>query len=106
MLAATFLAGCTGVQLASQPITPARPVALKQPALDTWREYEELRGSLDKDKLKAFFSSRPQVIVGRLWQVYQTCSVAKREWESAGDGLAAGEKSADFDPMQSPVAIN
>ena len=49
---------------------------------------------------KGFFSKRPQAIAGRLWKIYQTVSTAKRDWETADDGLAAGEKSDEFDPTK------
>ena len=90
--------------VASTAVTPSRPALqrseLKQPELDQWREYEVLRGDLDKDTLKGFFAKRPQAIAGRLWKIYQTVSTAKRDWESADDGLAAGEKSDEFDPTK------
>ena len=90
--------------VATTAVTPARPAVqrseLKQPDLDTWREYEVLRNDLDKDTLKGFFAKRPQAIASRLWNIYQTVSTAKREWEEAEDGLAAGEKSDEFDPTK------
>ena len=90
--------------VATTAVTPARPAVqrseLKQPELDTWREYEVLRNDLDKDTLKGFFAKRPQAIAGRLWKIYQTVSTAKREWEEADDGLAPGEKSDEFDPTK------
>ena len=90
--------------VASTAVTPSRPALqrseLKQPELDQWREYEVLRGDLDKDTLKGFFAKRPQAIAGRLWKIYQTVSTAKRDWEAADDGLAAGEKSDEFDPTK------
>ena len=78
---------------------PFTRVAVQRPELDEWRDYEVLRGTLDKETLKDFFSSRPQAIAARLWKVYRTCTVAKKEWDDA-EGLAAGEKSADFDPTK------
>ena len=90
--------------VATTAVTPSRPALqrseLKQPELDQWREYEVLRGDLDKDTLKAFFSKRPQAVAGRLWKIYQTVSTAKRDWEAADDGLALGEKSDEFDPTK------
>lgn len=90
--------------VATTAVTPARPAVqrseLNQPELDTWREYEVLRNDLDKDTLKGFFAKRPQAIAGRLWNIYQTVSTAKREWEEADDGLAPGEKSDEFDPTK------
>ena len=51
--------------VASTAVTPSRPALqrseLKQPELDQWREYEVLRGDLDKDTLKEFFANYPQI---------------------------------------------
>ena len=75
-----------------------RPVV--RPELDEWREFDELRGSFDKEKMKSFFKTRPQLVASRLLQVATTLRAAKSEWDAADDGLAVGEKSADFDPTK------
>ena len=55
---------------------------------------------MDRKVLQDFFAGRPQAIAVRLAQVASVLNKAKSEWESASDGLAAGEKSADFDPTK------
>jgi len=82
-------------------VTPtARPPVLS-PELDEWRKFEGLRGGLDSDRYKEFFSSRPQLVAARLAKVTSTLYAAKQDWEaSASEGLVNGEKSAEFDPTK------
>jgi len=83
---------------ALSPLEERLPVL--RPELDGWREYEALRqGGLDETTLREFFSQRPQRIAKRLVQVTTTLKQAKSDWE-AGEGLAQGEKSDDFDPTK------
>ena len=76
----------------------ARPPVLR-PELDAWREYDGLRGSIDEEKLRAFFARRPQRVTARLATVAYTLRRAKEEWD-AGEGLSVGEKSEEFDPTK------
>mmetsp|Transcript_6303 Transcript_6303/g.9280 ORF Transcript_6303/g.9280 Transcript_6303/m.9280 type:complete len:573 (+) Transcript_6303:93-1811(+) len=57
--------------------------SVKMRELDKWREFDELRGSLDIDKLKKFFARRPYLISNRLIQVATTIKTALDEWENS-----------------------
>ena len=74
---------------------------VRSAALDPWRDFESLRGRLDREGYQAFFSSRPQQIAARLLEVASTLRTAKAEWEAADDGLKDGEKS---DEVRAPPA--
>ena len=50
--------------------------------LDPWRDFDELRGGLDVDKLKQFFIKRPQLVIGRLFKVITIAKAAKEEWDA------------------------
>ena len=79
----------------------ARP-SVQRVELDPWREYEGLRGdNFDLAELKAFFAGKPQVIAARLLKIVTTVKSAKDDCDAKADtGLAAGEKSADFNPTE------
>ena len=51
-------------------------------------------------KLRSFFAKRPQLVAARLAEVATTLSKAKSDWENSAEGLAAGEKSDEFDPTK------
>lgn len=53
-----------------------------RPELNQWRQYESLRGNLDKEKVAKFFISQPQLITSRLLKVIITLQSAKDEWEA------------------------
>ena len=80
-------------------LVESRPF-VRRPELDQWREYEVLRGDdFDLSELKDFFASKPHVVAGRLLQIASTLQRAKAKWDAgASSGLAAGEKSDEFDP--------
>lgn len=69
--------------------------------LDPWREFDALRGDLDVDKLKDFFTKRPQIIAARLFKVSTTLKLALDEWENGevSDGYT-DEGSYNFDYVE------
>ena len=92
-------AGAKGTVVPTASFIGQRGV-VQSPLLDQWRDYEELRGGLDEQKYRDFFSTRPQRVVGRLYEVASTLRAAKKDWEESEEGLAAGEKSDEFDPTK------
>jgi len=97
------------------PVTPkeensstqnARPMESRpkvmRPELDEWREYDQLRSNLDKDKLIQFFAGKPFSIVRRLIKVATTLKEAKDEWENT----KAAEVTTDFWEVPSPEVLN
>ena len=84
-------------------VVPTRTAVsdIQRPELDKWRNYEALRGDgLEGEKLRSFFAKRPQLVAARLAEVATTLSKAKSDWEKSAEGLAAGEKSDEFDPTK------
>ena len=79
-------------------VVPTRAAVLR-PELEPWREYETLRGGLEKETYKDYFKKRPAQIAKRLIEVGTTLRGAKADWDSA-EGLSAGEKSDEFDPTK------
>jgi len=59
--------------------------------LDTWRQYDDLRGGLDFDKLKKFFVNRPQLVLARLYEVITIAKAAKDEWDNGTPDPAFAE---------------
>lgn len=60
--------------------------------LDPWRQYDDLRGGLDFDKLQKFFGKRPQLVLSRLYEVIAIAKAAKDEWDSGTPDPAFAEK--------------
>ena len=79
-------------------VVPTR-AAVRRPELERWRDYEVLRGGLEKEVYTDYFKQRPTQIASRLVQVASTLRKAKAEWDAA-EGLADGEKSDEFDPTK------
>jgi hypothetical protein len=73
-------------------------VNVQRSELDEWRDFDELRGGLDIDKLNKFFVKRPQLVIGRLAKVITIAKIAKQEWdEGIQDPAFQGEGSYQFD---------
>lgn len=82
------------------PTYAQRPAVVRQ-ELEPWREYETLRGGLDQERYVSYFKQRPAQIASRLYTIASTLRKAKADWDAAADeGLAAGEKSDEFDPTK------
>ena len=72
--------------------------AVERSELDPWREFDELRGGLDVEKLKQFFIKRPQLVVGRLFEVITIAKTAKDEWDTGiQDPRFEGDGGYQFD---------
>jgi len=76
--------------LSNNPVKTEIPVSeLKnsmnaaRPELDEWREYNELRGSLNYDKLQTFFGRRPYLVLNRFWKVSKILKNTVDEWKAA-----------------------
>jgi len=65
------------------------------PELEEWREYNELRGGLNYEKLTKFFSRRPYLITGRLIKVGTILKKTIDEWESAKPTESPDESADD-----------
>ena len=73
-------------------------VNVQRSELDEWRDFDELRGGLDIEKLNKFFVKRPQLVIGRLAKVITIAKIAKQEWdEGIQDPAFQGEGSYQFD---------
>jgi len=72
--------------------------AVKRPELDEWRDFDELRGGLDVEKLNNFFSLRPNLVAGRLIKVAKIAKAAKEEWDNGTPDPAFAESgNYEFD---------
>jgi predicted unusual protein kinase regulating ubiquinone biosynthesis (AarF/ABC1/UbiB family) len=78
--------------------TTTSDVNVQRSELDPWRDFDELRGGLDVDKLQKFFIKRPQLVIGRLAKVITIAKIAKQEWDNGiQDPAFQGEGSYQFD---------
>ena len=84
------------------PTAAAAAAPVLRPELDAWREYEFLRGEdFNLGTLQSYFAGKPQVIAGRLYNIFQTLRRTQAAWEAgASAGLTEGEKSDKFDPTK------
>mmetsp|Transcript_15137 Transcript_15137/g.17537 ORF Transcript_15137/g.17537 Transcript_15137/m.17537 type:complete len:873 (-) Transcript_15137:102-2720(-) len=67
---------------------------VRRSELDPWRDFDELRGGLDIDKLNRFFTKRPQLVFGRLVKVITIAKAAKTEWDNGIPDPAFAEKGS------------
>lgn len=66
--------------------------------LDTWRDFDQLRGGLDFDQLQKFFVDRPKLVFARLYEVITIAKAAKDEWDTGTpDPAFAEDGSYEFD---------
>ncbi|OEU20143.1 ABC1-domain-containing protein [Fragilariopsis cylindrus CCMP1102] len=84
--------------LSEKSTTTSGGVNVQRSELDEWRDFDELRGGLDIEKLNKFFVKRPQLVIGRLAKVITIAKIAKQEWdEGIQDPAFQGEGSYQFD---------
>jgi len=78
------------------PSSPRQPSAenVRRPELDPWRDFDELRGGLNVDKLQSFFLRRPQLVVSRLFKVATIAKKTKDEWDAGTPDPAFAENAS------------
>lgn len=72
--------------------------SVKSPELDQWREFDELRGELDMDRLQNFFLDRPHLVFSRFIEVFNILYTTKNEWDNGiPDPAFGGDGTYKFD---------
>ena len=78
--------------------TTATTPRVERSELDPWRDFDQLRGGLDVEQLKQFFVQRPQLVIGRLFEVITIAKAAKDEWDAGiQDPAFEGDGGYRFD---------